>query len=48
MATTLAKISKVILGIAIAIVTLLAIGWVGQLDHDEYIEVNSNPITRLP
>lgn len=35
----------VILAIAGAI---LAVGLAGQLDHDEYIEVNSTPKTRMP
>lgn len=35
----------IILAIAGAI---LAVGFVGQLDHDEYIEVNSTPKTRMP
>jgi hypothetical protein len=35
----------IILAIAGAI---LAVGLAGQLDHDEYIEVNSTPQTRMP
>lgn len=35
----------IILAIAGAI---FAVGLAGQLDHDEYIEVNSTPKTRMP
>ena len=40
-------IKKLLVAIAI-IATVMAVGIVGQLDHDEYIEVNSTPITKLP
>ena len=42
------KLAKLTIAIILGAIALLTIGWVGQLDHDEYIEVNSKPITRLP
>ena len=38
---------KVLVALAI-IATIICIGLAGQLDHDEYIEVNLTPKTRLP
>lgn len=38
---------EVIAIVAFLFVLLLA-GAVGNLDHDEYIEANSTPITRMP
>lgn len=41
-------ISKRVL-VALAIIAIfLLIGTAGELDHDEYIEVNHTPITRIP
>lgn len=39
------KKTWIIIGILLGI---LAIGWVGQLDQDRYIEVNSVPKARMP
>lgn len=44
----LIEISKKILIVIGAIIAILALGLVGQMDHDEYIEVNSTPKTRMP
>ena len=40
-------IKKIIAAVAI-IATIMAVGLAGQLDHDEYIEVNSTPTIKLP
>lgn len=42
------KLAKKTLTIIVAIIALLLIGWCGQLDHDEYIEANSMPVSRMP
>lgn len=38
---------KVAVGIVLTMLTILALGWVGQLDHDRYIEVNLAPKPRF-
>lgn len=42
------KIGKRVLIILAIAGAVLAVGLAGQLDHDEYIEVNSTPKTRMP
>ena len=42
------KIGEKILVILAIIAVLIAAGLAGNLDHDEYIEVNSKPVTRMP
>lgn len=42
------KILKKILIIVILVASILLIGWNGELDHHEYIEVNSTRQTRMP
>ena len=37
------RIARVVIGFILMMLALLAIGWVGQLDHDRYIEVNLTP-----
>lgn len=39
----LKRISRITIYIVLALLAILAIGWVGQLDHDRYIEVNLTP-----
>lgn len=39
---------KKLLLVILGLVLLLAVGLAGQLDHDEYIEVNSRPQIRVP
>ncbi len=41
-------IGKRVLIILSICVAILLVGLVGQLDHDEYIEVNSTKQTRMP
>lgn len=38
---------KILIVLAIGL-TIIAIGSVGQLDHDEYIEANLTPKTQMP
>lgn len=42
------ELVKKILIIVAVIGAILLIGTAGELDHDEYIEVNSTPQTRMP
>lgn len=42
------KIMKKILAVVILIASILAVGWVGELDHHEYIEANSTRQTKMP
>lgn len=42
------KIGKRILIILAIAGAILAVGLAGELDQDEYIEVNSTPQTRMP
>lgn len=39
---------KKILAIIGVVIVILAVGLAGTLDHDEYIEANSAPVTRMP
>ncbi len=41
------KITKMVIILAIAFVAVLAIGWVGQLDSDRYIELHLTPKVKL-
>ena len=40
-------LKKILLAIAL-VVSVVLIGWAGNLDHDEYIEVNSIRQSRMP
>lgn len=42
------KILKKIFFALALLLTVVLIGWAGNLDHDEYIEVNSVRQTRMP
>ena len=44
----LANISKRVLTILAISAAIILVGWAGQLDHDEYIEANSVPVTQMP
>lgn len=41
-------IGKKLLIIFAIVAAIIVVGLAGQLDHDEYIEVNSTPQTRMP
>lgn len=42
------KIMKKILVVVLLIASILAIGWIGELDHHEFIEANSTRQTKMP
>lgn len=41
-------LAKKALVVVVAIAAFIAVGLIGQLDHDEYIEANSTPKPRMP
>lgn len=42
------KIMKKILVVVLLIASILAVGWIGELDHHEFIEANSTRQTKMP
>lgn len=44
----LINIGKKVLAILVIGAAIIVVGLAGQLDHDEYLEVNSTPRTRMP
>ena len=42
------KTMKKILAVVILIASILAVGWIGELDHHEFIEANSTRQIKMP